>query len=119
MVSQGQYYNPLPSLYLFPRGDNFDEIRLYERYNTNYGYMEQYWPYGDASLSLQNPYWIQNRINRTSNKKRYMMNASLKWQAADWLNVVGRVNLDNSDYRNKNEKSASTLTTFCGVSGWF
>ena len=97
MVSQGQYYNPLPSLYLFPRGDNFDEIRLYERYNTNYGYMEQYWPYGDASLSLQNPYWIQNRINRTSNKKRYMMNASLKWQAADWLNVVGRVNLDNSD----------------------
>ena len=39
MVSQGQYYNPLPSLYLFPRGDNFDEIRLYERYNTNYGYM--------------------------------------------------------------------------------
>ena len=101
MVSQGQYYNPLPSLYLFPRGDNFDEIRLYERYNTNYGYMEQYWPYGDASLSLQNPYWIQNRINRTSNKKRYMMNASLKWQATDWLNVVGRVNLDNSDYRNK------------------
>ena len=52
MVSQGQYYNPLPSLYLFPRGDNFDEIRLYERYNTNYGYMEQYWPYGDASLSV-------------------------------------------------------------------
>ena len=102
MVSQGQYYNPLPSLYLFPRGDNFDEIRLYERYNTNYGYMEQYWPYGDASLSLQNPYWIQNRINRTSNKKRYMMNASLKWQATDWLNVVGRVNLDISDYRNKN-----------------
>ena len=27
--------------------------------------------------------------------------------------------LDNSDYRNKNEKSASTLTTFCGVSGGF
>lgn len=48
-----------------------------------------------------------------------MMNASLKWQATDWLNVVGRVNLDNSDYRNKNEKSASTLTTFCGVSGGF
>ena len=35
MVSQGQYYNPLPALYLFPRGDNFDEIRLYERYDTN------------------------------------------------------------------------------------
>lgn len=69
MVSQGQYYNPLPALYLFPRGDNFDEIRLYERYDTNYGFMKQYWPYGDGGLSLQNPYWTQNRIRRTSDKK--------------------------------------------------
>ena len=117
MVSQGQYYNPLPALYLFPRGDNFDEIRLYERYNTNYGYMEQYWPYGDGGMSLQNPYWIQNRIRRTSEKKRYMLNASLKWKVTDWFNITGRVNLDNSDYRNREEKSASTLTTFCGLSG--
>lgn len=27
MVSQGQYYNPIPALYIFPRGENFDEIR--------------------------------------------------------------------------------------------
>lgn len=117
MVSQGQYYNPLPALYLFPRGDNFDEIRLYERYNTNFGYMEQYWPYGDGGMSLQNPYWIQNRIVRTSEKKRYMLNASLKWKVTDWFNITGRVNLDNSDYRNREEKSASTLTTFCGLAG--
>ena len=117
MVSQGQYYNPLPALYLFPRGDNFDEIRLYERYDTDYGYMKQYWPYGDGGLSLQNPYWIQNKILRTSEKKRYMLNASLKWKVTDWFNITGRVNLDNSDYRNRSEKSASTLTTFCGVNG--
>ena len=117
MVSQGQYYNPLPALYLFPRGDNFDEIRLYERYDTDYGYMKQYWPYGDCGMSLQNPYWIQNKILRTSEKKRYMLNASLKWKVTDWFNITGRVNLDNSDYRNRSEKSASTLTTFCGVNG--
>lgn len=117
MVSQGQYYNPLPALYLFPRGDNFDEIRLYERYNSNYGFMEQYWPYGDGGLSLQNPYWVQNRILRTSDKKRYMLNASLKWNVTDWLNITGRVNLDNSDYRNRRELYASTLTTFCGING--
>lgn len=117
MVSQGQYYNPLPALYLFPRGDNFDEIRLFERYNTNLGYMEQYWPYGDGGMSLQNPYWIQNRITRKSEKKRYMLNASLKWKVTDWFNITGRVNLDNSDYRNREEKSASTLTNFCGVNG--
>lgn len=117
MVSQGQYYNPLPALYLFPRGDNFDEIRLYERYDTDYVYMKQYWPYGDGDMSLQNPYWIQNKILRTSEKKRYMLNASLKWKVTDWFNITGRVNLDNSDYRNRSEKSASTLTTFCGVNG--
>lgn len=117
MVSQGQYYNPLPALYLFPRGDNFDEIRLYERYDADYGYMKQYWPYGDGGMSLQNPYWIQNKILRTSEKKRYMLNASLKWKVTDWFNITGRVNLDNSDYRNRSEKSASTLTTFCGVNG--
>lgn len=117
MVSQGSYYNPLPALYLFPRGDNFDEIRLYERYDTDYGYMKQYWPYGDGGMSLQNPYWIQNKILRTSEKKRYMLNASLKWKVTDWFNITGRVNLDNSDYRNRSEKSASTLTTFCGVNG--
>ena len=119
MVSQGQYFNPLPALYLFPRGDNFDEIRLYERYDTNYGFMKQYWPYGDGGLSLQNPYWTQNRIRRTSDKKRYMLNASLKWKVTDWLNITGRVNLDNSDYRNKTEKYASTLATFCSVNGGF
>ena len=119
MVSQGQYYNPLPALYLFPRGDDFDEIRLYERYDSSLGYMRQYWPYGDASLSLQNPYWTQNRILRTSDKKRYMLNASLKWKVFDWFNITGRVNLDNSDYRNQLKMHASTLTTFCSVNGGY
>lgn len=117
MVSQGQYYNPLTSLYLFPRGDDFNEVRLYERYNTQYGFMTQYWPYGDGSLSMQNPYWTQNNIRRTSDKKRYNLNVSLKWNVNSWLNFTGRVNLDNSDYRNKKEMAASTLTTFCGLNG--
>ena len=52
-------------------------------------------------------------------KKRYMLNASLKWKVTDWLNITGRVNLDNSDYRNKTEKYASTLATFCSVNGGF
>ena len=33
MVTQGKYYNPLPALYLFPRSDDFDEIRLFERWD--------------------------------------------------------------------------------------
>ena len=46
------------------------------------GYMTQYWPYGEGVHSLQNPYWIQKRMTRTTDKHRYMLNASLKMECA-------------------------------------
>ena len=119
LVSQGKYYNPLPALYLFPRSEDFDEVRLFERWDPIRGYMVQYWPYGEGSHSLQNPYWIQKRMTRESNKRRYMLNASLKWNITDWMNVTGRVRLDNSEYRIKQKMYASTLTTFCGDNGGY
>ena len=119
MVTQGKYYNPLPALYLFPRSDDFDEIRLFERWDPVRGYMVQYWPYGEGAHSLQNPYWIQNRMNRETSKRRYMLNASLRWNITDWMNVSGRVRVDNSEYRIKQKLYASTLTTFCGTNGGF
>ncbi len=119
MVTQGVYFNPLTSLYLFPRSEDFDEVRLFERWDVDRGYMVQQWNYGDNSLAMQNPYWVQKRILRESSKKRYMLNASLKFEITDWMNIVGRVNLDNSDYRNQQKKYASTLTTFCGVNGGY
>lgn len=60
MVSQGKYFNPLPSLYLFPRGDDFNEIRLFERWDPIRGLMSQYWPYGEGAHSMQNPTGSRN-----------------------------------------------------------
>ena len=77
MMSQGYYYNPLPGLYRFPRSENFDDVRMFERYNSGMDLMEQYWPYGGTSSGLANPYWIQNRQLRENKKTRYMINASL------------------------------------------
>ena len=37
MTASGQYFNPVPALYLFPRGDSFDEVRMFERWNSNRG----------------------------------------------------------------------------------
>ncbi len=119
MVSQGKYYNPLPALYLFPRGEDFDEVRLFERWDPVRGYMTQYWPYSEGGHDLQNPYWIQNRIHRGTNKNRYMLNASLKWDITDWMNVTGRVRVDNSEYRMIKKFYASTLTTFAGPNGGY
>ncbi len=119
MVSQGQYYNPLPALYLFPRGDDFNEVRIFERHDPVLGYMTQYWPYGDGGMAMQNPYWIQKRMQRETDKRRYMLNASLKWNITDWMNVTGRVRVDNSEYRITKKLYASTLTTFCDPNGGY
>lgn len=117
MVSQGQYFNPLLALYLFPRGEDFDEVRIYERYDELMGVNDQYWPYGDQGLSMQNPYWIMNRMNNKSEKRRYKLSASLQYNLTDWINLQGRVNVDNSDYRNTEERFAGTLATFAGPKG--
>lgn len=119
MVSQGQYFNPLPALYLFQRGEDFNEVRLFERYDDLSGVNTQFWPYGDQGLSIQNPYWIMHRMNKESDKKRYRLAASLQYNATDWLNVIGRVNIDNSDFRNTEKRYAGTLATFAGTKGYF
>ena len=119
LVSQGTYYNPLPALYLFPRGDDFNEVRAFERWDPVNGVMSQYWPYSEGAHNMQNPYWIQNRNNRDMNKRRYMLNASLQWKITDWLNVTGRARLDESTYKQTVEYYATTLTTFAGVNGGY
>jgi len=117
MVSQGQYFNPLPSLYLFPRGEDFSEVQLYERYDSSREVNTQYWPYGDQGFSMQNPYWIMNRMDWSSKRKRYMLSASLQYKLTDWLNFVGRVNIDNSSLRGEDKRHAGTLSTFAGKKG--
>ena len=31
LMAQGEYFNPLPAVYLFPRGENFEAVRMYKR----------------------------------------------------------------------------------------
>lgn len=114
MVGSGQYFNPLPSLYLFPRGENFQEVQMYERYSETRNIMTQYWPNSifGSDLNMQNPYWIMNRMQNSMSKRRYMFNASLKWEIFDWLNVAGRVRIDNSDFDTYENFHATTNATF-------
>jgi TonB-linked SusC/RagA family outer membrane protein len=119
MVSQGQYFNPLPALYLFPRGEDFSDVRVFERYDDLLGVNTQYWPYGDQGLSLQNPFWVMQRMNRESNKRRYKLASGLQYNITDWMNVLGRINIDNAMYRNTEKRNAGTLAIFAGAKGFF
>lgn len=78
MLSAGRYFNPLVPLYLFPRGEDFEAVKVYERYDTNRKFPIQEWSYGDQGLNLENPYWIVNREMFVSKKKRYMFYANVK-----------------------------------------
>ncbi|MHC8949565.1 SusC/RagA family TonB-linked outer membrane protein [Sphingobacterium hungaricum] len=117
MVSQGQYFNPLPALYLFPRGEDFSSIQLFERFNPTTEVNNQYWNFGDQGLSIQNPYWTMYRMNRNTDRKRYMLRASLKYNITDYLDIIGRVNIDNSNLKSTDERHASTLGALAGPKG--
>ena len=111
LMAQGQYFNPLVALYLFPRGESFDAIRTFEVFDQSRGIYVQNWNFGDA-LSMQNPYWIANRMNRTTKKHRYMINSSLKYQIFDWLDVVGRIRFDRATSKSEDKRYASTINLF-------
>lgn len=113
MTNQGSYNNPLVGAYLFPRGNDWEDIRMYERYDPARKINTQYWPIGDEAMAMQNPYWINYRNLRENKKDRYMLNAGLSYEVLDWLNVSGRVRLDNSnnDYTEKFYASTNTQLT--------
>ncbi len=111
LMAQGQYFNPLVGLYLFPRGESFDAVRTFEVYDQSRNIYVQNWNFGNA-LSMQNPYWVAKRMNRTNNKHRYMVNGSLKYDILDWLNVVGRIRFDRSSTKADDKRYASTINLF-------
>ena len=82
LMAQGQYFNPLVGLYLFPRGESFDAIRTFEVWDASRGIYVQNWNFGD-DYKMQNPYWVAKRMNRTNNRNRYMVSGSAKYKIFD------------------------------------
>ncbi len=108
MISQGQYSNPVLPVYLFPAADDFERIKVYERYNAERGFKTQYWPY-ENELTMQNPYWITDRQKFVNNKTRVMGSAQLKYEIAPWINISGRAKIDKNIETHEKKFSASTL----------
>lgn len=117
MTAQGQYFNPLVAVYTYPRGEDFDRVRLYEEYNSGRDIYTQRWQWGDEGLTLQNPYWTAHRNIFSMKRSRYMVNASLKYDILDWINVVGRIKVDNTHSTDQKKLYASTMTLLAGKNG--
>lgn len=111
MINQGVYQNPIVSAYLFPRGGDWNDVKMYEEWNTSRKIYTQRWDYGLVDYNGQNPYWINYRNLRRNTKDRYMLNGSLSYDILDWLNVAGRVRTDFSATKSTERLFASTNTT--------
>ena len=116
MRNQGLYNNPVVGAYLFPRGGEWADIRMYERWDSARKLYTQYWPVGDAGITMQNPYWINYRNLATESRKRYVLGGTLSWEITDWLTASGRVRVDNSNITDESKNYASTNTQLTGGS---
>ena len=114
---QGMYYNPLVPIYLFPPSDDINKYAVYERYDADRNFKTQYWPYGNQGLGMQNPYWIINRNMFNTDRDRYIMSLSMKWNITNWLNIIGRARIDNAYTDFERKLYASTDGLFAKSQG--
>lgn len=112
LMAQGEYFNPLPAVYLFARGEDFNAVRTYKTWDPSRGIYVQNWKYGDQGISMQNPYWQSQQNTYGTKHQRYMANASLKYQVLDWLDITGRVRIDNSNNFFEDKRYADTDIKF-------
>ena len=121
MVNQGTYGNPMVGALLFPRGNDWNDIKVYERYDAERKLNTQYWPVGDYGMTVQNPYWINYRNLRENAKDRFMLGAHLSYQILPYLSISGRIRIDNSynKYTEKNYASTNDQLTAGSNRGYY
>lgn len=114
---QGMYYNPLVPIYLFPPGDDINKYVVYEMYDGDRNFKTQYWPYSNQGFGMQNPYWIINRNMFNTERNRYIMSFSMKYNITDWLSIIGRARMDNAYTDFERKLYASTDGLFAEKAG--
>lgn len=117
MIAQGLWGNPLVSLYTFPRGENFDDARMFETYDTSLEFYKQNWQWGAQAEDMQNPYWVLHRNPTGNERKRTMLNFSAQYKIADWIDVVGRLRIDQSNNVMKRKYYATSLSVYADENG--
>lgn len=119
MLSAGRYFNPLTSLYTYPRGESVEDLMMFEIYDSNKKRYVQNWAWGRGALDMQNPLWMMHRNIQNNKRRRSMMNASLTYKVTDWLTLAGRAKADLSVGESSRKLYASTDPLFAGGDNGF
>jgi TonB-linked SusC/RagA family outer membrane protein len=119
-ATSGTYYNPLTSVYLFPRATDFNQYKNYEQLDPVRNIQVPNWiesytaPSGDVT---ENPYWIQYRNPNTQGLNRLLASVSAKYDFTNWLNLQGRVKVDKADQTSDQKLFAGSTTLLSGLAG--
>jgi TonB-linked SusC/RagA family outer membrane protein len=124
--TSGTYFNPLTSVYLFPRGTDFGpySYKNYESYDPTRNILLPNWitPYtnsGSGGDDPQNPYWIQYRNPNNQGLNRLLANVTAKYDFTSWLNLQARVKLDKANQTSSQELYAGTTELLAGPAGGY
>ena len=122
--TSGTYFNSLTSIYLFPRGTDFNPYRNYAVYDQTRNIPLQNWitPYtnsGSGGDDPQNPYWIQYKNPDFQGLNRLLASVSAKYDFTSWLNLQARVKVDKADLTSSQELYAGTSELFAGPTGGY
>ncbi len=122
--TSGTYFNPLTSIYLFPRGTDFSPYKNYESLDPVRNIYLPNWitPYtnsGSGGDDPQNPYWIQYKNPTTQGLNRLLATVLAKYDITSWLNIQGRVKVDKADQTSSQELYAGTTELLAGPTGGY
>jgi tonB-linked outer membrane protein, susC/ragA family len=120
MLSNGRFYNPLVSLYTYPRGEPIEDMLTFETYDPLQEIYVQNWKWGRAGYDMQNPMWMIHRNYQNNKKTRHMFNANLTYKVTDWLSLAGRIRVDHATNDFSRKLYASTIELFAvGSKGYY
>ncbi|MDR6786593.1 TonB-linked SusC/RagA family outer membrane protein [Pedobacter africanus] len=123
-TNPGMYFSPFLGLYLFPRGLDFNSYaNNYEYFSpSRYLNAQNWWNINldknyKGDDTQQNPYWVLNRNQVTTNNKNIYSSASLNYKLTDWLNVQARGNYNYYKMDAQRNVYATTQGVISGTNG--
>jgi TonB-linked SusC/RagA family outer membrane protein len=104
----GTYFNPLTGLYTFPANGDFGHYKQnYEVFNAGRNLYAQNWYTGLDDFTA-NPYWVLNRMKTTEGRDRFIGSATANLKITDYLNIQGRLNVDDAKDKYEQKMYATT-----------
>ena len=117
----GSYFNPLTSVYLFPRGMDFNQYKNYQVFDATRNINIDNWfqPVTSNADYFENPYWIQYRNPVVFGLNRFLGSVTAKYDINSWLNIQARVKLDDANTTNDQRLYAGSNTLFASSTGHY